>query len=299
MKLLLVVNPVSGGVDKDPFLKDAKALCDNYGIENQVFKTTGTDDAEALKVILNTFKPDKVAAVGGDGTLLFLAIVLQHSSIPVGIIPMGSANGMATELEVSKQPIEALKELIMSEIVGDLDLLVVNNEHYCIHLGDVGINAKIVKGYENDHKRGMSTYAKYFIDELGKVTAFPMTVECNEKTYDAEGVMLCICNARKYGTGIPINLEGNPMDGVFEIVLIKEINGSMLINAGLSSFNENFINSQHQTSVQTNQAKITFKTPQLLQLDGEVIGEFLSFDVRIIKGAVKLITTQKNPYLKR
>jgi len=41
MKLLFVVNPISGGVDKEPFLKDAKAFCDKYGIRYHIFRTTG------------------------------------------------------------------------------------------------------------------------------------------------------------------------------------------------------------------------------------------------------------------
>jgi diacylglycerol kinase (ATP) len=33
MKILFIVNPISGGVDKTPFLKEAKALCNKYGID--------------------------------------------------------------------------------------------------------------------------------------------------------------------------------------------------------------------------------------------------------------------------
>jgi|GEM_PF-2732429 len=38
MKLLFIINPVSGDVDKEPFIKNAKELCLKYGIENHFLK---------------------------------------------------------------------------------------------------------------------------------------------------------------------------------------------------------------------------------------------------------------------
>ncbi|CDF80376.1 diacylglycerolo kinase, catalytic subunit [Formosa agariphila KMM 3901] len=297
MTLLFVVNPISGGVDKEPFLKEAKAICTNYGIDFQIFKTSGSEDDVKLKAILKDYNPDRVVSVGGDGTTLFTSIGLLNTDIPMGIVPLGSANGMAVELEVAQKPIEAFKDILMSNIIGDLDVLCVNDTHYCIHIGDVGINAAIVNGYEKDENRGMATYAKYFIEALSNVEPFKMKIECNTSMHELQGVMLGICNARKYGTGVPLNLDGNPMDGVFELVILEKINANILISAGLSSFDETFLDSQNQTVLSTSEAKISFNEPRLLQLDGEVIGEFESIHVKVLKGAVKLISTKRNGYL--
>ena len=76
MKLLFIVNPISGGVNKEPFLKNAQQLCSQYGITLTIFKTTGKNDKEQLQKILGKEQPDKVAAVGGDGTVLFAATAL-------------------------------------------------------------------------------------------------------------------------------------------------------------------------------------------------------------------------------
>ena len=178
MKLLFVVNPISGGVDKEPFLKEAKALCIKYDIDYRIFKTTGKNDEESVRSLLNEYDPDKVLSVGGDGTTLFTALALLGSGYPMGIIPLGSANGMATELFVNPKPIEALKDVIMSEKIAGLDLLRVNDEHYTTHIGDVGVNAQIVEAYEKDPKRGMATYAKYFLEELTRLKPFPVNVTC-------------------------------------------------------------------------------------------------------------------------
>ena len=296
MKLLFVINPISGGVDKGPFIRKAKKLCEKYGIKYHIFKTTGKGDEEHLKEILLNYLPDKVASVGGDGTTLFTAITLLNTPIPMGIIPLGSANGMATELFVNPKPEEALKDLIMSEVVAGLDMVVVNDEHYTMHIGDVGINASIVEAYSKDKNRGMATYAKYFIEELKKLKPFEIKIKTNGEAYHEKALMVGICNSRKYGTGVPLNLTGNPMDGKFEIVIVKNIDPQSLIKAGLSKFHERFHDSQNGLVISTGEAEILFDQPRLLQLDGEIIGEFEKLKVNIVKGAVKLITHGGNTY---
>ncbi|MDH3322097.1 MAG: diacylglycerol kinase family protein [Flavobacteriaceae bacterium] len=297
MKILFVVNPISGGVNKEPFIREAKSKCKKYGIDYKVFKTTGKDDEKHLEDVLLKYRPDKVASVGGDGTTLFTAIALMKKNIPMGIIPLGSANGMAVELSVNLEPSKALEDLIMSEVIAGLDMLVVNKKYYSIHIGDVGINANIVDAYDKDKNRGMTTYAKYFIEELKKLRPFKINIKANDKTYLENGIMVGICNSRKYGTGVPLNLDGNPMDGKFEIIVVKNINLNSLIKAGLSKFDESFHDSHNSMLISTNEAEILFDQPRLLQLDGEVIGEFEKLKVNMIKGAVKLITHRENAYL--
>lgn len=298
MKLLFIVNPISGGINKEPFLKEASKLCEKYGIEFSVFKTTGQHDEEMAKQAIESFKPDKIASVGGDGTTLFVAILLLNTDYPMGIIPLGSANGMATELFVNSDPIKALKDIILSEIVGGLDMILINNEHYTLHIGDVGFNASIVSSYEKDKNRGMSTYAKYFIEEMTRLKPFSVKVTANGKTIESKVLMTAICNARKYGTGVPLNTIGNPMDGQFEIVLIEKVDPASLIAAGLAALDEKFHQSQTSTVIQTDKAEIIFDKPRLLQLDGEVIQKYDKLQIELLKSAVNLITNKGNLNLK-
>jgi len=297
MKLLFVVNPISGGIDKEPFLSDAKALCNKYNIAYHIFKTTGKNDEENLKKLLLKYLPDKVVSVGGDGTTLFTSLALMDTGFPMGIIPQGSANGMALELFVNPKPIEALKDIIMSDRIEGVDMLKVNDEHYTMHLGDVGVNAQLVESYEKDANRGMATYAKYFFKELGKLSHFPVKISANDKVYNDDILMLAICNARKYGTGVPLNIDGNPMDGKFELVLVHNIDIKSLLKSALASIDEKYIDTESGETIVTDYAEIEFEEPRLLQLDGEVIGKFKKIKIEILKGAVKFITHADNKYI--
>ncbi len=109
--------------------------------------------------------------------------------------------------------------------------------------------------------------------------------------------MLAICNARKCGTGIPINLEGDPTNGKFELVLIKALNAKLVVQAGLSALNEVFQNGENLAVFLTNFAKVRFDVARTLQLNGEFIGKFPELQIKILPRAVKLIMTARNPYL--
>ncbi|WP_044212608.1 diacylglycerol kinase family protein [Flammeovirga sp. OC4] len=297
MKLLLVVNPISGDIDKEPFLSEATRLLEHYAIPHQIFKTTGVNDLENLQEVVKTFQPTKVASIGGDGTTLFTSIALLDSGIPMGIIPLGSANGMAVELFVSDEPMQALKDILLSEMIVGLDLLKVNNEHYCLHIGDVGVNAQIVKGYSSDPNRGMTTYFKYFLEQLKEKKIIDYKIEIDGKVYGETGVMMAICNARKFGTGVPLNSISNPFDGKFELVAIPELNFEDLIIVGLSKFDESFLEDSEGNVYVADKATIHFDHPQLLQLDGEVIGKTKKLEIEILPGAIKYISNQNNQLL--
>jgi diacylglycerol kinase family enzyme len=290
MKLLFVINPISGDIDKVPFTQRASLKCEKYGIECFFFKTEGENDEERLKEKVSDFNPDKVAVIGGDGTVLLAAKILQHTNIPFGIIPLGSANGLAKELFVEINPDQALQDIIMSQITKSLDMIVLNDKYDMLHIGDVGVNANLVGAYDKDPNQGMATYAKYFIEKLREIEPFSIHIETKGKTYEEKGLMVGICNSRKYGTGIPLNLNGDMTDGKFEIVVIININLGSLIKAGLSRFDENFYDNQDRKVISTSEAKITFNVPRLLQLDGETVGEFDVLNIAIKKSAVNIIT---------
>lgn len=290
MKLLIIINPVSGGINKDVFLEEVEEFCKDDNIDYTIFKTSEKDDTHRLKKVIDEFKPDKVASAGGDGTTLFTGISLLEYSIPMGIIPLGSANGMAIELNVNLDPISALKELVDSEFIRNLDLILVNGKYHCLHIGDVGINAQIVDQYSKDSNRGMITYAKYFAKEIFSKDLFDYEIEANGKIYNGKTLMLAICNARKFGTGVPINRNGSPFDGKFELVLIDEVNSIKVLRATLSVFDEELIDDLESDIIVCEEATIKFRKKRLLQLDGEVIGEFDRLHLKILKGAIRYIS---------
>ena len=300
MKILFVVNPISGGRDKQLFLQSSRAFCQKYGIETHYFHTTGSDDLKNLKKKIKLLRPDRVASVGGDGTTLLTSIALRNTGIPFGIIPMGSANGMAKELGVNSDPMEAFIELVISQIIVPLDMVSVNGKHYSIHLGDVGINAMVVENFAKDERRGWLAYAKYFVDAIKNAPMFGATIEIDGKVFEHQTYAVVIANTRMYGTGAIINPKGNPHDGKFEIVVVKQNDLSGLINLGLTAFTEKAIETlkPYYEIYQVTSALIRLDKPMTFQLDGEVIGKQDTLKAKIIPNSIRYISTNDNRFVR-
>jgi diacylglycerol kinase family enzyme len=201
---------------------------------------------------------------------------------------MGSANGMAEEFELDASPKALLEQFIVSEDYFEVDLLLINTTYYLLHLGDVGANASLVSNYDQDETRGFLTYAKHFWNVFNNLKSFDYEIETPENTYERKGVMLAICNGRKFGTGIPINTIGKMNDGKFELVLIKAVDFKDLIKATLSKFDDDYEIDNFEI-LQTTSAQIRFKEPKLLQIDGEIMGEFDHLQVEVLPKSLKFI----------
>jgi len=298
MKLLFVINPISGGKNKKSFIRNAEEYCEKYGIPYEYFYTTGEDDINKLKVTVEEISPDRVVSIGGDGTTLMTSLAMQRSNVPFGIIPMGSANGMAKELNVPNDPMLAFQDLVVSQIIIPLDLIKVN-EDYSIHLGDVGINATMVENFAKEEGRGWTAYAKHFVDAVQNTPRFNVSIEANGQVFQHKAYAVIIANTRMYGTGAIINPKGNPHDGLFEIVVIKQNDLTGMVNFGLTAITDKALKALEGYSeiYQVTSAQIKFEEPKLLQLDGEVIGKNKQIDVDIVPGAIQYISSNDNIFV--
>lgn len=288
MEILLVINPIAGGKNKDNFIDFAKSLMSKSNTDYYLYKTTGEDDCKHLNDLINLHSPKKVIIVGGDGTLnMFLKPLTEHD-VQVGFVPMGSANGMAVELDLTDSPRDILKHLIDSNQTKQLDVLSVNDSRLLLHIGDLGANANLVQNYSKEGERGMLSYVKHFWSEFQNLKGFDFEIKTEEMDYERKGVMLAICNGRRFGTGIPLNSIGKMGDGYFEFVVVKAIDFTDLLKAALSKFDEDY-KTENLETIQAKSATVKLKEPRLLQIDGEVIQKFDELNIKVLPKVLTFI----------
>ncbi|HEX6334947.1 MAG TPA: diacylglycerol kinase family protein, partial [Flavisolibacter sp.] len=214
MKYLFIVNPVSGGRHKH----DWEAAIRDYFMDRpdaiEFYVMCGKGDQISIRQYIERINPDRVVAVGGDGTVKMLADIVKETPIALGIVPAGSANGMAKELGIPADVNRAL-DVLVDGSVKKIDLLRLNEEEICMHLSDIGLNAMLVKYFERSKKRGMLGYGKAIFRTLWQKQKLRVTIEADTGTYKRYAYMVVLANARKYGTGANINPDGNIADGRF------------------------------------------------------------------------------------
>ncbi|MGO3183169.1 MAG: diacylglycerol/lipid kinase family protein [Aequorivita sp.] len=277
--ILLVVNPISGDCDKEPIINSIKTEADKRNFDFQLYKTTGKSDVENIKAIIEEKKPFRLLVAGGDGTISMVSECILGTDVCLGIIPAGSANGMAINFNLPETLSEQI-DIALSDCSMKIDVLYVNDK-LCLHIADLGINAELVKNYENSGIRGKFGYFLQSIPTLlNSESPFDFTIETDKETVEQTGILLAIANANKFGTGATINPQGKINDGQFEVLIFKnldfyEIFKTVQENPDMSS---DFVH-----IISTSEAKITCANKVPFQIDGEFMEEVREVSTKIEK----------------
>ncbi|GAC1591462.1 MAG: diacylglycerol kinase family lipid kinase [Ginsengibacter sp.] len=289
LNILFVINPISGGKSKVNWESQIKEYFLNTEHSINFFILDGKDDEMSVKYWLEKKKPDRVVAVGGDGTVSLVAKQLLRTGIPMGIIAAGSANGMAKELDLPTGIKESLDLIVNGEIKAS-DVIKLNDTEITLHLSDLGMNAQLVKYYDNDKLRGWLGYAKMLLRVLINRKLMKFTITADNEVIKGNAVMIVIANASKYGTGALINPSGNLHDGIFEIVVVRKLS----IPTILQMF---FQYKRHDPKkveiIEARNATIETIKPIYFQVDGEYINKVRKVTAQIMKGVILLILSPK------
>lgn len=282
--VLFVVNPVSGDLDKSQLIEAVGFFAVNQQIHFELYETTGKDDLTAIKKLYEKHQPERIIVAGGDGTIKMVAEAVEPYDVIIGILPAGSANGLSVDLNLPASLEENL-EVAFSDRFMDMDMICINGKK-SLHLSDLGINADLVKNYENSDTRGMWGYALQAFTTLKDLDApFEVTVSANDETYQSTARMVVIANSQKYGTGVTINPNGKMDDGKFEIVILKNLD---LVVFGQIITGNIPIDSENVEIISTHNATVTTNVPVSFQIDGEYCGPQTRLDIKILEKRLKV-----------
>ena len=285
-KVFLVVNPIAGDRDKNPIIQRVgEVLPSNAKL--RIFHTTGNDDIKRLQEELKDFSPDRILVIGGDGTIKMVAEALQDiTGCSLGILPGGSSNGLATDLNLPKNVDEALKIALGNKTV-KIDALQLGDT-IGLHISDMGINAELIENYDKNKVRGHFGYLVSSFPTLAN-TEIPYTfsIRVNGKSWKTEAIMIAFANSKKFGTGALVNPHGEIDDGKFELLIFKKLDFLEIFKTlrGNIHMEDDFVE-----VVQTTEAHISTETPVSFQIDGEPIGKVQSASAKILPSYAEIVT---------
>lgn len=287
-KILFVLNPKAGtGISAD-LEKIIRQKFDNNKHTYKILTLSKGKNKDTIKESINEFDPEIVVAGGGDGTVNFLAGILKNTGIKLGILPLGSSNGMAYQMNIPED-IEKALEIIRRKKSMKSDILKINMHQLSLHLSDIGMNARVIKRYKKEGHRGFWGYILQYFKELGNKNKFTCRVKTPEQVIKEKALMVVIANASYYGTGAKINEKGKINDGKFEVIIIESYPVRFLFNMFLSLVLPNYRNNKYMSSVSCQSAQIEVHPEQDLQLDGEPVGRLSGIDVSLDDDRVEII----------
>ena len=291
LKILFILNRKSGNKNLDDLLELIEQKSQSKPFDYS-FYYLDTFLPDLIQKDIQKHKADIIAIAGGDGSINLIATILAGTRKPLGIIPFGSANGMAKDLDIPVDTEKAI-DILLTGSIKKIDLVKIN-DRICIHLADVGLNARVVNRFEKDINRGLFTYAKHLFGEMFFLKNYVFNIIINDKKIRRRGVSITFANASKYGTGAVINPEGKLDDGKFEIVLVKPFPRIKLLSIIWKMFSNKLHTSDYVEIFSCEKAIVYSNKKTTLQIDGEVIGKVKEIRLESLKKVLNVLVPKIN-----
>lgn len=285
MEFLLIINPISGSAqDKAEMVSQIRETMEKHHVRLRVWETSGQDDQQKIMEMLKNNPVDGILVGGGDGTVKMVAEVTMDLDHKIGIIPMGSANGLATSLEIAGLE-QALEAVTNGEEI-KMDAIRINGE-LSLHLSDFGFNASLIKKFEDGGERGMLSYFKSSLAQLFDIKPYRFEIIIDGKSEIIEAKMLVIANGNKYGTGALINPVGIIDDGIFEIISLNPSGFEDIVRISIAMFRGNLQEMESVRIWHAAKAEVKNLDRADFQIDGELLGKVEKIEIEVAERPIR------------
>ena len=163
---------------------------------------------------------DLVIIGGGDGTLNAAAEALVEAGLPLGVLPLGTANDLARTLEIPADPIAASRVIVDGE-THRIDVGCVNGKHF-FNVASLGLSVHVARelGVEVKRRWGVLGYPLTVWRALGQHQWFRAEIRCNGQRARVRSIQISIGNGRHYGGGMTIAADAQIDDGMLDVVSV-------------------------------------------------------------------------------
>jgi diacylglycerol kinase (ATP) len=286
---LFIINPNSGtyiGKNPEEISREIQSFAKKSDVYAQVLFTKESGHAsELVSENLDKTNWKAVVAVGGDGTVNEIARILVHGPTPLGILPLGSGNGLARHLRLPLNLPDALKHLFAGTVT-TIDSAELNGLPFFCTAG-LGFDAYVGDLFSKQSKRGLATYISVSLKSY--MDYKPQKYRVNGE--ETEVFSLSFANAGQYGNNAWVAPQADLQDGYLDICTIRPFPlwyGSDLV---YRMFNKTLKPSDYVSYERVSETVVESDTPPLIHYDGEPLQlQTNRIRVTIRPGSLKVIT---------
>ncbi|MEP7259371.1 MAG: diacylglycerol kinase family protein [Flavitalea sp.] len=294
-KLVYLVNPISGTKGKAALKEMIAKKTQAHHLAFEILATNKEGNYDHLRKKIESDGITDVIVCGGDGTVSAVAGSLLNTSVAVGIIPMGSGNGLALTARIPVAASKAL-DIIFAGKSGWIDGFYINDRFSCM-LAGLGFDAQVAKDFDSVKRRGLQTYLKICAINYFKAKAHPFEIISKKKKISTEAFFLSIANSNQFGNHFTIAPHASLTDGLLDIVIAKKMNKLMLPFSILHQFTginaiqtlDDHIDRKNVLYFQTTGLVILNPGLAPLHVDGEPMPPASRIEVKIMPNAFRLL----------
>lgn len=271
MKLIILFNPSAGRGKARRALGEALEVLRRRNVDYALRESRSAAHLTELAREACREAPDAIVSAGGDGTLHYIINGLAGSSIPLGLLSVGSGNDFADGLGVPREA-RAATEVLLNGCVREIDLARVGGAVYGC-LAGAGFDS-VVTRYANErvHRlHGSLAYAWAILRCLESYRPEPLELEADARTFSGEVLFAVVGNNVSYGGGLKLTPRAQVDDGLLDVCIVPYLRKLELLRWVPRAYRGRHL--EHPRIIYFQARRVTLRSASRLELFGD--GEFM------------------------
>ena len=289
MKVKFIYNPYSGENLILSKLDKVISLHQEAGYTIVPYRITAGED---VGVALNDIKDGNykyILIAGGDGTVDSVVNAMAKSgiSLPIGILPVGTANDFSKFLGMPSDVEEACKQILSSE-VKSVDLGSINDKYF-VNVASTGLFTDVSQKTDVNLKNTIGKLAYYLkgLEELPNFRKLHVNILSKEVEFDGEMYLLLVFNGATAGN-FNLATRADACDGLLDIIMFKAVQIYELLPLFIKVLKGEHLDSNKVLYFKTDYLKVECHEDIVTDIDGEKGPDF-PLEIKCIKGVLKIL----------
>jgi diacylglycerol kinase (ATP) len=256
-------------------------------------ETSAEDPGRAMTKQAVAAEVDLVIGAGGDGTIRYVADGLAHTGIPLGLVPAGTGNLLARNLDLPLEEVDAIEAALDGQLRPvDLVKITVDDrpaEYFAVMAG-IGIDAMMMDETDEDLKENVGSGA-YFVAAGKALGRLPVriTVRLDNNRPVRRHAMLCVIgNVGTLRGNITLIPGASPDDGLLDLYIASPRRFRHWLKLALRLITRRTKKDDQVDQHTGKTVRIIIDGKDNYQLDGDVVGEATTLTAEIQPGALAI-----------
>ncbi|MBB5081163.1 diacylglycerol kinase [Nonomuraea endophytica] len=294
VQLALLVNPAARGGRTVRLLEPVVRRLRDGGADVSVIVGDDAADALARACTAAAERPDALVAFGGDGLVHLAVQAVAGTGVPLGIIPAGTGNDIATAFGLPRKDPLAAADVVLRMRPRRADAA-------WISAGDgVGewFAGVVCCGFDsrvNERANrltwppGMAKYLVALVEELRTFRPIPFRVTLDGgEVIEREAMLVSVANTSSYGAGMRVCPDARPDDGLLDVMVLRAVSKGEFLRVFPSVYRGTHV--RHPAVSIHRVRTVTLEAPDVVAYaDGERVGP-APVTCRIEPGALHVLT---------
>ena len=222
MNIYFIVKPIKSSLRKR-LLSAIEATLGREKYSYQIMDSLKKGHAVELTEKAIAGNASLIVACGGDGTINEVARGLVNSRIPLGIIPLGSGNGIARHFKIPFQLDKAMA-LIKKHQSSKMDVGVMNGQYFFGNMG-CAFESHFIKHYQKKGWHGLGAYFIAFFMTILNFRHQKIKIEYNQQLQLISPFLFLISNTNQQGYNLTLTPDAKTDDGQLDLFFMDNSNG--------------------------------------------------------------------------